>query len=75
MTVRHTIQSGMVKIYISDLLHLSFYKNQLCGIQSWYHGPNFYVIEITLRDGVIVTEYDTREKWESILRELDAVLP
>jgi len=75
MTVSRTILSGFVKIYIDGLLHLSFYKNRLSGVQSWYHGPDFYAIELTLSDAVITTEYDSREKWEQILRELDQVLP
>lgn len=72
----------VLKIYINDVLHICVKKVELVGIQSWLNpttpeersvgfGGTKYVIEITTQTNCIKCEYDTKEKWESILKLLD----
>jgi hypothetical protein len=75
MIVTHKLRVDIVKIYVEGILHLFFSKHQLIGIQSWVEGKDFFVIEITLSDGIILCEYDTKEKWLSILAILDEIIP
>lgn len=70
------------KVYINDVLHLGVKKEEFTGVQSWLNpttpeersvgfGGMKYVIEITTKTNCIKCEYDSREKWEAILKLLD----
>jgi hypothetical protein len=69
-------KDGIVKIYINDLIHITFRVSDLVGIQSWLDGSENvkYTIEYTLKGGVVIlSEYFVREKWIKILQLLDTV--
>lgn len=62
-----------IKIFIDDLLHLAVKRQGLIGIQSWVAGTNFYIIEFQIGEDSIIAEYERKEVWEEILRELGKV--
>lgn len=68
------IKGSFVKIYIDDLLHLSFKQQDFAGIQSWKEGANWYDIEYYLGDTKILCAYDDFDKWKAILKLIDAHL-
>jgi hypothetical protein len=68
-----SVEDNQVKIYINELIHLMLRKDKLLGFDSWIlENASFkYCIEFYLQGSTILLEYDTREKWEAILRLLD----
>jgi len=59
-----------ISILINGVPHVSIKKDELIGIQSWIEHETLYFIEFTLRSGLIETEYDSKEKWLSVLKLL-----
>lgn len=69
-------KDGIVKIYINDLIHITFRVSDLIGIQSWLDGSDNvkYTIEYTLKGNVVIlSEYFVRDKWIRILQLLDTI--
>ena len=68
--------SQFVKLFINDLIHVSFKKNELYGFQSYIegYGCKKYFIILYLERGKIKLEYDNWELWERILREFNLIL-
>jgi len=60
-----------VKLYINDTLYVMFNQVEFKGLQSWRMGKNWFVIEIYIKDLTITLEFDSKEKWEAILKLLD----
>lgn len=64
-----------ISIYINDVLHVLLDRSMFIGIQSWLEGDDKYVIEYYFKEGAsITTEYNSKDKFEFILRELDSLL-
>lgn len=61
-----------IKIYINDLLHL-YLKNGITGIQSWRE-DGIYSIEYTYADTSVLSEYDKKQIWENILKQINKVI-
>lgn len=59
-----------LKIYIDDTLHLLIKRDELIGLQSWVEEGKF-LIEYTLKNQSILTEYDEIVKWKKILELID----
>lgn len=75
MDIKLKIKGTNVKIYINDLLHLSFVQSEYRGVQSWKEGTNWYCIEYYFKDSKpIKCEYDSFEKWKTILELIDKEL-
>lgn len=61
-----------LRIYFGDVLHLYIQRSQLGPFQAWRDGPKHFSIEYHLSNGQkLLTEYDSAEKWHSILVGLD----
>lgn len=70
--VKVTSHGSQFKIYLNDLVHVSFIQTEFTGYQSWERGTDWYFIEFYFVDGNKITcEYGSRELWVSILKELD----
>lgn len=69
------IEDGYIKIYINDLLHLSIKVSEYIGIQSWiYPGSTTpYNIEYYTKSKKILTQYDSIEKWKTILTFINSI--
>lgn len=67
------VEDGLIRIYITGLVHLMLKKKELIGFMAWMIGDESpkYRIEFYLKSRVVFTEYDTPEKWKEILRLLD----
>lgn len=69
------LEHDAIVIRCRGLIHVHIRRSEYLGFQSWRNGENNYAVEFTLRDsGVLLCEYDTREKWECVLRGLEKVL-
>lgn len=56
-----------VCICINGIPHIKFLKIKYLGILSWYESKNDFRIEIYLEGITIKTEYNSLEKWKSVL--------
>lgn len=62
-------------IKAGGVLHLHLQRSKLIGVHSWIMGERKqFFIEYTLTGGAIVCDYDSREKWQSILDQLERLL-
>lgn len=60
------------RIYIDDLLHLQFIKEEYIGHQSWKENSTKFCIEYYLKNGnTILSEYTSIEKWKNIIKILE----
>ena len=70
MTATISILGDEVKIFINNILHLSF-KEKILSIQSWNEQNKFWKIEIQTKNTKTLIEYDSPEKWTQILELLN----
>lgn len=69
------LKYNRIVIKFNGLLHVTFKRSNLISIQSWRQGENNYYIEYLFNEGnPLLTDYDSKEKWEEILKELEKVL-
>lgn len=61
-----------VCILINGIPHLKFLKRKYIGLQSWYESKNDFRIEIYLEGTIINTEYNSLEKWKTVLEIINA---
>lgn len=66
--------AGHVKVFINNILALSFDKTSMIGFQA-YIGRTFYHIDLHFEGKTepIFLEYDNRLKWEAMLIELGKI--
>lgn len=64
------VSANSIKLYINELLHLYIKKDDLTGLQSWIEGSDkqSFHIEFYTKNGEIECVYDSKEKWENILK-------
>jgi hypothetical protein len=66
-------KNNFIYIYISTLLHLVFKTDTYIGFQSWID-EDYYIIEHYFNNGTTIkSKYDTKDKWQAILKELDLI--
>lgn len=70
ITITCDSSGDKLKIHINGALHLSLTTYDL-QLQSWKKSKTSYWIEFTTKTGVILCEYNSLEKWKTILRLLD----
>jgi hypothetical protein len=60
-----------IAVLIKSLPHLLLRRQDLTGFQSYYKTTGvrdpLYFIEFTMRNGLIVSDYNDRDLWEKIL--------
>lgn len=64
---------NLSKLYIDGILHVAFVRVKFLALSSW-KDYNKYSIELVLCDGKICLEYDNKELWMNVLKELEGVL-
>jgi len=79
MTITHKSTEHYDKLYINGVLYISLPKLHHSPLQSYIDNETKsewkYVIEIYLPERPILKlEYDTEEKWKTVLGELDNIL-
>ena len=73
MKVKITLIGDVFTIHINDLLHL-YICESIISVQSFNSQNKFYNIESKTKNQTILTEYDTKEKFETILKELGKII-
>lgn len=64
-----------MKIYIEDYLHLFIDMNNGDSIQAWIEERttgNWFIIEFDIKGKNTFCEYDNKELWLKILKEIDS---
>ena len=65
-------EGNQFKVYVDDLIHITFIQAEFLGFQSWVKGTDWYCIEFHFNNkGRMLCEYTSKELWESILKEFD----
>lgn len=66
------IRGTIVKIYINEILHLTFNRQLLLSVYSYIE--SYYTIELTFLKSKrrLKVEYDEMDKWTEVLRILNA---
>ena len=70
-------QDKEIKVYINDIIHLSFLKQRYIGLQSFISTgtiPNYYIEVYFIGNDSIILEYNNREDWVQILKLLEVIL-
>jgi len=67
------IHNNYIKIYLDDTLHVAIKQSDLIGIHAYKNADCTYCIEYHTPTKMIVCEYNTPEKWKSILKLVDAL--
>lgn len=67
-----SISGDEVKVFINNILHLSF-KEKILSIQSWNEQNKFWKIEIQTKNTITLIEYDSEDKWKQILNLLNQI--
>jgi len=73
MKVKINLIGDIFTIHINDLLHL-YICEPIISVQSFNSQNKFYNIEYKTKNQTILTEYDTKEKFETILKELGKII-
>lgn len=61
--------------YIDDILHFTLDVTDYITFLYSYTDKNMYFIEITdANNKLLKLEYDSKEKWEMVLKQLDSIL-
>jgi hypothetical protein len=65
------IYNGRVKIYIDDIVFLSFNQIDFVGYYAFKDDTKLYGIDFYTKDTIIETSYKTKQVWIDILKLLD----
>lgn len=71
MNIKVTTTYDSIRVYFGETLHLCLSRPRLVGFQSWREDETKFCIEYLLDGGSILCEYDSEEKWMSILSQLE----
>lgn len=69
--VTSCISYSRIKIYVRGILHISIPKDSNAKLQSWLESDKNYIIELFCAGESDRYEYDNKEMWEAVLKELD----
>lgn len=70
-TYRLDVYNGRVKIYIDDIVFLSFNQIDFLGYYAFKDDTKLYGIDFYLKNTTIETSYKTKNVWVDILKILD----
>jgi hypothetical protein len=68
------VHNGRFKIYIDDIVYLSFNQIDFKGFYAFKDDEKLYGIDFYLKDTTIETSYKTKQVWIDILKLLDKEL-
>lgn len=60
-----------IRVMIEGLPCVYILRKEFVGFQSWNDDESMFVVEFYTKTNKITTEWDTREKWEQVLKELN----
>ena len=73
MKVKINLIGDIFTIHVNDLLHL-YICEPIISIQSFSKQDKFFNIEYQTKNQTIITEYDSKDKWITILKELGKII-
>ena len=73
MIIEIKLIGDIFTIHINDLLHL-YICEPIISVQSFNSQNKFYNIGYKTKNQTILREYDTKEKFETILKELGKII-
>ena len=73
MNVEVELKGDYLKIYVDSILHL-YLNKPLVGFQAWNKEDRWWEIEIYTKYSSILLQYDSKDKWETILKAFDKCL-
>jgi len=73
VNIQVKVEYDRLKVYINDLLHLHINTKGGLHIQGWVDN-NLYMIEYTSPAGRVKSEYEKKEIWEEILKQINSKL-
>ena len=71
MKINAVIECGQVKVFINGIPAVCIKQDELVGFHAWIFAHDSYFIEFVLHSTTITREYDSRDKWERILKALN----
>ena len=74
MKVEVQINHYDIRVLIGGLPHLYILRKEFVGLQSWNDDESMFVIEFYTTHNKIRAEYDTKEKWLSVLKAINSKL-
>lgn len=58
------------RVRINGVIQMSIERN-IDTFQSWITDESYYAIEVQVKGSTALYEYDSREKWESIIKKME----
>lgn len=75
LNIKVTQEFEAIIIQINGVMHLWLDRKKLCAVNSWVMlGRRQWFIEYTMENATFTTDYNDRDKWEEILKQLEIVL-
>lgn len=71
ITFRHDFNS--FNIYFDSILQFTIKRGDIISVQAYRVDNLLYTIEYHLKDRDVITEYENREHWVMILKEIDRI--
>ena len=71
--VKVTTNFYSMTITIDGYIHLKVRMKDIYGYQSWSDRKNNNIIEYYCKDGNIRCEYESKELWKEILKQLEPI--
>ncbi len=74
MNITSTSNTDDIRIFINNTLHVYILKENLLAINSFNNAENDYSIQIHFKSNTILLQYDNKQKWVAVLKELNSKL-
>lgn len=75
MKITSRADSEDIRIYFDNILHLRFPRNKNIILQSWIQkNTRLYYIQIDIENQTVKIEYENKQIWKEVLKQLDKVL-
>ena len=71
MKVEIQINHYDLRLMIDELPCVYILRKEFVGFQSWKDDESMYVIEFYTKRNKITTEWNKKEKWDQILKEIN----
>ena len=73
MQITVTVQYNRLKIYFNEILHCHIDTTGGVHVHVW-EDNNLYCIEYTTKCGVVLCEYESKDTWLAIVKEVQTKL-
>lgn len=70
MEITSEITFDRFRIKFDGIIQMSV-KRDIESFQSWVIGQAYYAIEIQTKDISVLYEYDSKQKWERVISEME----